>query len=457
MLLPASRTGGLMYGIILTQNQTPIFKYIVLFLGKIMEGIFFVLDKVGIPNIGLSIIFFTVIVNICMMPLTYKQQKFSKLSQKMNPEIKAIQKKYANRKDQNSQMQMNAETQAVYAKYGVSPTGSCLYLLIQFPILFALYRVIYLIPSYVTKIGDTFRVLADKIIDTDNAAFLQNSEVSTIASTVAAYGKNMVEGNMSNGVIDVLNRLSSSDMATVAEHYDLNGLTFNGQNILSTLNESGEIVSRGLIDTYNNFLGLNIGNSPWYIIKESMANGKYFLIVLAVLIPLLSGATQWLSLKLSPQQATETGDAQADSMAQSMKTMNYTMPLISIWFCFTMPTGMGIYWVANACVRMIIMVIMNKRIDSIDFNELIAANAEKSQKKMEKMQAQQEKLAAYANMNTKNISGNATLSGKASYVNRSSSSDNSGNDNAGSNTGAAAGSMMAKANMVRNFNEKNNK
>ena len=176
-----------------------------------------------------------------------------------------------------------------------------------------------------------------------------------------------------------------------------------------------------------------------------------------MLIPLLSGATQWLSLKLSPQQAAETGDAQADSMAQSMKTMNYTMPLISIWFCFTLPTGMGIYWVANAVVRMVIMVIMNKKIDTIDFNELIAANAEKSKKKMERVAAQQEKLAAYANMSTKNISGNAnsTLSGKASYVNRSSSADPSADSSASSN--AAAGSMMAKANMVRNFNEKNNK
>ena len=446
-----------MYGIILTQNQTPIFKYIVLVLGKIMEVIFTVLDKIGIPNIGLSIILFTIIVNLCMIPLTYKQQKFSKLSQKMNPEIKAIQKKYAGRKDQNSQMQMNAETQAVYAKYGVSPTGSCLYLIIQMPILFALYRVIYLIPAYVTKIGDTFRVLAEKIIDTDNAAFLKNSEVSTIASTVAAYGKNMTDDNLSNGVIDVLNRLSSSDMAVISDHYGLSGLQFNGQNILSTLSETGEIISRGLIDTYNNFLGLNIGNSPWYIIKESVSNGKYFLVFLAVLIPLLSGATQWLSLKLSPQQAAETGDAQADSMAQSMKTMNYTMPLISIWFCFTLPTGMGIYWVANAVVRMIIMVIMNKKIDTIDFNELIAANSEKSKKKMERVAAQQEKLAAYANMSTKSISGNAnsTLSGKASYVNRSSSADPSAESSSSSN--AVAGSMMAKANMVRNFNEKNNK
>ena len=107
--------------ILLTQNTTPIFKYIVWVLGKIMEGIFYVLDLVGIPNIGLSIIFFTIFVNVCMLPLTYKQQKFSKLSMKMQPEIKAIQKKYEGKKDQNSAMAQNNEIQAVYAKYGTVP------------------------------------------------------------------------------------------------------------------------------------------------------------------------------------------------------------------------------------------------------------------------------------------------------------------------------------------------
>ena len=146
-----------MNGILLTQNGGllgPIAKV----LGYIMEGIFNVIDYIGIPNIGLAIILFTIVVNLLMMPLTIKQQKFSKLSAKMQPEIQAIQAKYKNRKDNASQMAQSQEVQAVYAKYGVSPTGSCLQLLIQMPILFALYRVIYAIPAYVTKIGDVFRV-----------------------------------------------------------------------------------------------------------------------------------------------------------------------------------------------------------------------------------------------------------------------------------------------------------
>ena len=213
----------------LTQNTTPIIGQVAWVLGKIMEAIFTVIDFIGIPNIGLAIILFTIVVNLLMMPLTIKQQKFSKLSAKMNPEIQAIQAKYKNKKDNESTMAQNQEIQAVYAKYGVSPTGSCLYLLIQMPILFALYRVIYAIPAYVTKIGDTFRVLADKIISVDNGSFLQNSGVESIASTVSMYGTNMTDGNLQNGIIDVLNKLSSSDMSIISDHYGLASLTYEGE------------------------------------------------------------------------------------------------------------------------------------------------------------------------------------------------------------------------------------
>ena len=126
----------------------------------------------------------------------------------MNPEIQAIQAKYKNKKDNDSMMAQNQEVQAVYAKYGVSPTGSCGYMLIQMPILFALYRVIYAIPAYVGKIGDVFRVLADKIISVDNGNFLQNSEIETIKSTVSMYGQSMTKGDLQNGIVDVHIRTS---------------------------------------------------------------------------------------------------------------------------------------------------------------------------------------------------------------------------------------------------------
>ena len=389
--------------ILLTQNDTFIIGWVAKLLGFIMNGIFYVIDFIGLPNVGLAIILFTIVVNLLMLPLTIKQQKFSKLSAKMNPEIEAVKAKYKGRQDQESVMAQNQEIQAVYAKYGVSASGSCVQLLIQMPILFALYRVIYAMPAYVTKIGETFRVLADKIISVDNGAFIQNSTVDSIKNVVAMYGKSMTEGNLANGIIDVLNKLSSSDLAAVAEHYGLASLEYQGQLILS--NET----TRGLIDTYNNFFGLNMGDSPSALIRSAWAVGAVGIVIGAILIPVLSAATQWINVKLMPQQASN-GNDQASTMMASMKTMNMLMPLMSAWFCYTLPSGMGLYWIAGSVVRSIQQVVINRHIDKMDFEEIIKKNSVKSAKKLEKMKEAQEKMNAYASMNTRSIQNKAKVS-----------------------------------------------
>lgn len=434
--------------ILLTQSTGPI-GWVAKILGYIMNGIFFIIDKIGLPNIGLAIILFTIVINLLMLPLTIKQQKFSKLSAKMNPEVQAIQAKYKGKKDQESMMAQNQEIQALYAKYGVSPSGSCVWMLIQMPILFALYRVIYAIPAYVTKIKETFEVLANQIIAQDQAAYLMNSGVDSIATTVTTYGKSMTNGsNLVNGVIDVLNKLSSKDLATVASQYNLSSLTYDGQLILS--NET----TRGLIDTYNNFLGLNIGDSPLTLIRNAWAVGAIGIVIGAILIPLLSAATQWINVKLMPQQPTTNGNDQASTMAQSMKTMNMVMPLMSAWLCFTLPAGMGLYWIAGSVVRGIQQVVINRHIDKMDFDDIIKKNSVKSAKKLEKMKAAQEKMNAYANMSTRNIQNKANSGNVGSADQKSQTVDSSAESPKPVN--AKPGSMMAKANMVRQYNEKNN-
>lgn len=121
-----------------------------------MDLLFRFTSSVGILNIGLCIILFTLVVKILMFPLTIKQQKSSKLMTVMQPEIQAIQNKYKGKTDNESMMKMNVETKAVYEKYGTSMTGGCLQLVIQLPILLALYRVIYNIPAYVSSVKTYF-------------------------------------------------------------------------------------------------------------------------------------------------------------------------------------------------------------------------------------------------------------------------------------------------------------
>ena len=110
----------------------------------------------GIYNIGFCIILFTIVVRMLMLPMTIKQQKFTKLNAAMNPEIQEIQKKYKDKKNQQSQLAMQEEIKSVYDKYGTSPTGSCLQLIIQMPILFALYRVIMNVPAYVKPVKELY-------------------------------------------------------------------------------------------------------------------------------------------------------------------------------------------------------------------------------------------------------------------------------------------------------------
>ena len=433
-------------GLLLTQNSGFIIGPVAKLLGFIMEGIFWVLDKVGIPNIGLAIILFTIVIYLLMLPLTIKQQKFTKFSAKMNPELQAIQKKYQGKNDNDSMMKMQAETKEIYAKYGVNPTGSCLQLLIQMPILFALYRVIYAIPAYVAKVKEAFFPLVDSLISkTGSSDFMQT--LTSAAAFKKQFGNDAyVAGTteyVQNTYIDVLNRASNADWTALAEKYpEL------GSEITATLDQ---------LDVYNNFLGLNIGYSPWDTIKmEWIADERNWLLIIgAVAIPLLSALTQWLNVKLSPSQAnTNNASPEENPMMASMKTMNTMMPLMSAFFCFTLPAGMGLYWIAGAVVRMIQMVAINKYFDSVDLDAVIAKNTEKYREKMKKQGMLVEGINERAKNATRNVQPKApvkTAEQKQEEMKKATEYYNKTNKN------AKAGSLAAKANMVKQYNEKNNR
>lgn len=436
-----------MTSIVLTScGNLPIIKQVAWLLGQVMNALFNVLDLIGIPNIGLAIFLFTIIVYLLMMPLTIKQQKFSKLSAKMNPELQAIRNKYKNRTDTDSQMQMNAETQAVYAKYGVSPTGSCLQLFIQMPILFALYEVIYSIPSYVTKIGNAFSSVAGEIISSGKvSAFVESVKG---ASTYVTNVDNVTESTL----INALNRVNYSDVEV-----------FINSNFAGNAT-----VAEGMsqIEKYNSFLvkGFSLANSPSSVVTSFFNSGNagkitVAMLIIAIAIPVLSAVTQWVNVMLMPKQETGNGNGDmTDTMASSMKTMNMIMPIMSAFFCYTLPAGLGLYWISGSLVRSVQQVVINKHIDKMDLDEVIAKNADKSAKKMEKLEKNQAKLQQYANMNTKNMGG--TVSTK-NYTAKTTDIKTANTDNKEvkktSSTGAKPGSLMAKANLVKDYNERNNK
>ena len=410
-------------GIVLTQSNTFIIGSIAKLLGFIMNGIFNALSYIGIENIGLSIIIFTVIVYTLMIPMTIKQQKFSRMSAVMNPEIQKIQKKYKNKKDQASMMKMQEETKLVYEKYGTSPTGGCLGSLIQFPILFALWSVIQNIPAYVTSIKDAYMPLVNQIMATDGYQKIMEGigKASPIMINPETY-----DYSKANTLVDVLYKFRPGTWDTLADKFpDLTNLIDSTKNSLTHL---------------NTFLGINIAETPGSMFMTATKNFSIGLIIVALAIPVLSGLSQWISAKLM-QQATSTGNDDDNPMAAQMKTMMNVMPLISVFMCFSMPAGLGIYWIASAVVRTIQQLVINKFLSKKSMDELIEENVKKAAKKREKKDAVSGKeINAMAHKNVKNIDEpkrKTTISNNIDSYKQN----------------AKPGSLASKANMVSDFNK----
>ena len=157
-----------------------------------------------------------------------------------------------------------------------------------------------------------------------------------------------------------------------------------------------------------------------------------------------------------PQQETNTDNEQQNTMMQSMKTMNMIMPIMSAVFCYTLPAGMGLYWVAGAVVRSIQQILINKHIDKMDLDEIVKKNEGKAKKKMEKAGQKAEKMASYASMNTKNA-GMASKASVSSQMSQEEKDELVRKSTEYYSKNAKPGSMMSKANMVREYNEKKNK
>lgn len=440
-----------MSAIELTATNGKILGPIAKILGWIMSGIYDVIYRISggtIESIPLAIFVMTILIYMCLLPLTIKQQKFSKLSQKMQPEMQAIQNKYKNRKDQESMMAMNEETQLLYEKYGISPTGSCVQMLIQMPILLALYRVFYNIPAYVGSVKASYTDLVDGIMKSDGF-------VDKLADLMSSYGLSTMSGLNANNVVDTLNAASG----TAQQNYVIDILyklpstawetVSEGMNTLADQFGNLKDVIASTFDNmrqFNYFLGLNISDTPWQIIKANLSQ-HWGLVIIALLIPVFAYLTQLLNIKLMP--SAPSGDN--DQMARQMKTMNMMMPLTSLFFCFVTPVGLGLYWVASALVRAVQQVFVNKHIENIDLDDIIQKNQEKARKKREKLGIAEDQIRQAAAMKTRSIENKAN-------TNVSSAQKELELEKAETlKSQAKEGSLTAKANLVKNFNEKNNR
>ena len=196
------------------------------------------------------------------------------------------------------------------------------------------------------------------------------------------------------------------------------------------------------ITKLNTFLGINLGETPWNLI---MGGG---IGIIAVLIPIISGVSQWLSVKLS--QAAGNQNTAGDATAASMKSMNIMMPLISVFFCFTLNAAIGLYWCISSLFQVVLQILINRHYRKIGLDEMIKENMKKAEEKAKRKKSKSgtsgTTLSQAANTSTKNMSAPQTISQKANI------STGSTNNNT-ANTSLPANSLAAKAGLVQKYNE----
>ena len=403
-----------------TQSNWFLIGQIAWLLGKIMNWIYEFINMIGLPNIGLAIILFTIVVKALLIPMSIKQQKTTRLQAIMQPELQAVQAKYKGKTDQASLMAQQQETKAIYAKYGTSMTGGCLQLLIQMPILLALYQVILKLPGYINRLKDIYLLIADKV----------NLTVFANRASAAGLIQRGTEFATKEEVVDVLYSFSPEKWETFQRIFPEHAATYVEQ-------------MKQPIEQATFFLGIDLTRTPWDLVTTG---GIWW----AVLIPILAGLFQWLSTKLSSNGQSQKKD-DSNPLGGTMNIMNIMFPIISVVFCFMFNAGIGLYWVASSLVQLIIQIFVNMYLKKTDLNEMVKKNVEKmNQKRIRR--GQKPIRMQDISMNVQNIEEQkkAEESAKRSLA----ASNQESTDYYASHTTARKGSLAEKAGMVQQYEER---
>ena len=295
-------------------------------------------------NYGLSLILFSFLVNLVLMPFMAKSKKSMMRTTRLQPRIQELQRRH-----EGNQQKLNAEMQKLYQEEGFNPASGCLWSLLPLFLLFPLYSII--------RLPITRMMMADASV-VDSLSELFTEQVSSLSARAAGYKE------------IILTNLAHANWSSIPE----------------------ELKTKGLMDINLNFLGVPLGDTPdWHTIFT----GPWTWAAIGLfLIPFVSAGLSWVSMKVSTAiNPTTANDAQSQSMNQSMNLM---MPLMSVVFCFMMPAAMGIYWIANSVFGMardyVLTKYYKKQLD-IEDAERLAARSQR-EKELEAKREETERLKA---------------------------------------------------------------
>lgn len=267
---------------------------------------------------GVALILFTLVIKLIMLPFQMKSKKSMMRMSRVSGQMQELQKRYA-----KNQAKLQEEMQKLYEEEGVNPMSGCLWSLIPFPILIALYSII---RQPITH----FMMLSKDVLQ-------------TVVQSAADAGVNLTN-------IVMMDKATG----TPALKDGLYQLASYGQiNLVKAVQEMGLSTPEGWFDMNYNFLGLDLTATPWEYVKSFTFT---WAVIGVILIPILAGLSQFVVSKLTMKtqpQADAAGGA-------SMKSMMYMMPLMSVYIAFIMPAALGVYWIAQSVFSLIQEAILNK-------------------------------------------------------------------------------------------------
>lgn len=279
-------------------------------------------------NYGLALILFSLSINLVMLPFSIKSKKSMLRGTRLQPQIQELQKRHA-----GNQQKLNQELQKLYQEEGASPLSGCLWSMLPLILLFPIYRIVI---KPVTRMMFAGAAAGDTVLETVKTYF-ESTGVELATSGRAAFYNEIQLTNL------------------VHEHWD---------SLQSAL--AGKI--DGLMNVDLGFLGVNLGETPAF---SAIWKGPYTWAVIGLLlIPIVSALFSWLAMKISSASNPQM-NANANTQAQnSMKGMNLMMPLMSLWFGYSMPAAMSIYWIANSVFNtardLAITCVVKKQIEEED-------------------------------------------------------------------------------------------
>ena len=287
---------------------------------------------IGFGNYIIGICIFAIVVELCMMPLTIKQQKNSIKQAMLRPKEMAIRNRYKGRNDQATQQKVAQEIQDLYQRENFNPMGGCLPMLVQLPIIMILYNIV---------VDPIQNVLGG------SASFV--NAIKTFFTTSQAAGGLGLTLKSTNGSIELLSQLKNID--------------FSGMKNFAFFNNSEEVYEQlltfqGKVPSFN-IGSLNFGFTPSF--KENY---------LLLLVPVLTFVTYFFSMKISKKFMYQpTQNENAPDAGCSTKMMEYSMPLMSTYFAFLVPGAVGIYWIFRSVIMTVKQYIMSKIMPLPQFTE----------------------------------------------------------------------------------------